>query len=109
MEEQTLSLGHTEARPPQESIERALFEIKRVIAGQDAMLERVLVCLLAGGHLLLEGVPGLAKTLTVKTTAQVLGGTFSRSSSRPTSCRATSSAHASTGRTAATSTSSWGR
>ena len=59
-------------------LESALFEIKRVIAGQDEMLERVLVCLLAGGHLLLEGVPGLAKTLTIKTTAQVLGGTFRR-------------------------------
>jgi MoxR-like ATPase len=59
-------------------LETALFEIKRVIAGQDEMLERVLVCLLAGGHLLLEGVPGLAKTLTIKTTAQVLGGTFRR-------------------------------
>ena len=52
-----------------ELLEQALFEIKRVIAGQDAMLERVLVCLLAGGHLLIEGVPGLAKTLTIKTTA----------------------------------------
>jgi MoxR-like ATPase len=59
-------------------LESALFEIKRVIAGQDGMLERVLVCLLAGGHLLLEGVPGLAKTLTIKTTAQVLGGSFRR-------------------------------
>ena len=61
-----------------ELLEQALFEIKRVIAGQDAMLERVLVCLLAGGHLLIEGVPGLAKSLTIKTTAQVLGGTFQR-------------------------------
>jgi MoxR-like ATPase len=61
-----------------ELLEQALFEIKRVIAGQDAMLERVLVCLLAGGHLLIEGVPGLAKTLTIKTTAQVLGGSFQR-------------------------------
>ena len=59
-------------------LETALFEIKRVIAGQDAMLERVLVCLLAGGHLLIEGVPGLAKTLTIKTAAQVLGGSFQR-------------------------------
>jgi len=49
-----------------------------VIAGQDEMLERVLVCLVAGGHLLIEGVPGLAKTLTIKTTAAVLGGTFRR-------------------------------
>jgi MoxR-like ATPase len=59
-------------------MELALFEIKRVIAGQDRMLERVLVCLLAGGHLLIEGVPGLAKTLTIKTAARVLGGTFRR-------------------------------
>src|ERR687886_147849 len=59
-------------------LEEALFEIRRVIAGQEAMLERVLVCLLAGGHLLIEGVPGLAKTLTIKTTAAVLGGTFQR-------------------------------
>jgi len=56
----------------------AVFEIKRVIAGQDEMLERVFVCLLSGGHLLIEGVPGLAKTLTIKTVAEVLGGTFHR-------------------------------
>jgi MoxR-like ATPase len=61
-----------------ERLEQALFEIRRVIAGQDRMLERVLVCLLAQGHLLIEGVPGLAKTLTIKTTAGVLGGTFAR-------------------------------
>ena len=59
-----------------ERLEQALFEIRRVIAGQDQMLERVLVCLLAQGHLLIEGVPGLAKTLTIKTAAGVLGGTF---------------------------------
>jgi MoxR-like ATPase len=59
-------------------LEQALFEVKRVIVGQDEMLERVFVALLAGGHLLLEGVPGLAKTLTVKTLAQTLGGTFNR-------------------------------
>jgi MoxR-like ATPase len=59
-------------------LEQALFEIRRVIAGQDQMLERVLVCLLAQGHLLIEGVPGLAKTLTIKTAAGVLGGTFAR-------------------------------
>jgi MoxR-like ATPase len=61
-----------------ERLEQALFEIRRVIAGQDTMLERVVVCLLAQGHLLIEGVPGLAKTLTIKTTADVLGGSFSR-------------------------------
>jgi MoxR-like ATPase len=63
---------------PRAALEEALFEIKRVIVGQDAMLERLLVALLAGGHVLLEGVPGLAKTLTVKTLSQVLGGTFKR-------------------------------
>src|SRR5579864_3885718 len=61
-----------------QKLEEALYEIRRVIAGQEAMLERVLVCLLAGGHLLIEGVPGLAKTLTIKTTAAVLGGSFKR-------------------------------
>ena len=73
---------HVDPRPADgaahEQLEQALFEIKRVIAGQETMLERVLVCLLAGGHLLIEGVPGLAKTLTIKTTASVLGGTFRR-------------------------------
>jgi MoxR-like ATPase len=63
---------------PAGKLEQALFEIRRVIAGQEQMLERVLVCLLSGGHLLIEGVPGLAKTLTIKTTAAVLGGTFHR-------------------------------
>ena len=72
------SVVDPESRARQDSLERALYEIKRVIAGQDTMLERVLVCLLADGHLLIEGVPGLAKTLTIKTTAQVLGGTFNR-------------------------------
>src|SRR5471032_1398461 len=55
-----------------------LLEVRRVIAGQEVMLERELVCLLAGGHLLIEGVPGLAKTLAIKSTASVLGGSFSR-------------------------------
>src|SRR3954466_8544628 len=66
------------ARAAHDGLETALFEIKRVIVGQEAMLERVLVALLAGGHVLLEGVPGLAKTLTVKTVADVLGGSFQR-------------------------------
>jgi MoxR-like ATPase len=59
-------------------LEQALFEVRRVIAGQEEMLERVLVSLLARGHVLIEGVPGLAKTLTIKTTAAVLGGSFQR-------------------------------
>ena len=63
---------------PRAALEEVLYEMKRVIVGQDAMLERVLVSLLVGGHVLLEGVPGLAKTLTVKTLASVLGGTFQR-------------------------------
>jgi MoxR-like ATPase len=61
-----------------DALQEVLYEIKRVIVGQDAMLERLLVSLLAGGHVLLEGVPGLAKTLTVKTLAGVLGGSYSR-------------------------------
>jgi MoxR-like ATPase len=68
----------TDTLQTKQRLEQALFEIRRVIAGQDQMLERVLICLLTGGHLLIEGVPGLAKTLTVKTTADVLGGTFQR-------------------------------
>jgi len=59
-------------------LEDALFQIKRVIVGQDRMVERALVCLLARGHCLIEGVPGLAKTLTVSTMAKVVGGSFTR-------------------------------
>ena len=65
-------------REARDALQEALSEIKRVIVGQDAMLERLLVSLLAGGHVLLEGVPGLAKTLTVKTLAGVLGGSYGR-------------------------------
>ncbi|HNT84970.1 MAG TPA: MoxR family ATPase [Ottowia sp.] len=61
-----------------ELMERILYEVKRVVVGQDRFLERVMVALLAGGHLLVEGVPGLAKTLTVKTLAAVLQGQFRR-------------------------------
>ena len=63
---------------PRATTEAILFEVRRVIVGQDAMLERILVGLLSGGHILLEGVPGLAKTLTIKTLADVLGGSFKR-------------------------------
>ena len=59
-------------------LERALFEIKRVIVGQDRMVERMFVALLARGHCLLEGVPGVAKTLAVETLARVVGGQFAR-------------------------------
>ena len=61
-----------------ELLERVVFEIKRVIVGQDRLVERMLVGLLARGHLLLEGVPGVAKTLAVETVARVVGGTFAR-------------------------------
>jgi MoxR-like ATPase len=59
-------------------MERILYEVKRVVVGQDHFLERVLVAILAQGHLLVEGVPGLAKTLTVKTLARTIHGTFRR-------------------------------
>src|SRR5437870_10257024 len=59
-------------------MEQILYEVKRVVVGQDRFLERVLVAMLAGGHLLVEGVPRLAKTLTVKTLAQTMRGTFRR-------------------------------
>src|SRR5690348_3872803 len=63
---------------PATLMERVLYEVKKIVVGQDRFLERVLVALLAKGHLLVEGVPGLAKTLTVNTLAQVVGGTFKR-------------------------------
>ena len=59
-------------------MQRILYEVKKVIVGQDHFLERVLVAILAQGHLLVEGVPGLAKTLTVKTLARTIRGTFRR-------------------------------
>jgi MoxR-like ATPase len=60
------------------SMQRVLYEVKKVVVGQDHFLERVLVAMLARGHLLVEGVPGLAKTLTVKTLARALHGSFKR-------------------------------
>ncbi len=59
-------------------MQRVLYEVKKVVVGQDHFLERVLVAVLARGHLLVEGVPGLAKTLTVKTLARALHGDFKR-------------------------------
>jgi MoxR-like ATPase len=63
---------------PSSPIEQVLFEIKKVIVGQEALLERLLVALLARGHILVEGVPGLAKTLAIRTVAQAIGGDFKR-------------------------------
>ena len=61
-----------------ELLEDALFQVKRVIVGQDRLVERAFLCLIARGHCLIEGVPGLAKTLTVSTMADVMGGRFAR-------------------------------
>ena len=66
--------GHTGPLP----MERLLYEVKKVIVGQDHLLERMVVALLARGHLLVEGVPGLAKTMAIKTLAQSIGGDFKR-------------------------------
>ena len=68
----------TEVSEAAAPLERLLFEMKKVIVGQDRLLERIIVALLARGHCLIEGVPGLAKTLTVETLSGAVGGTFSR-------------------------------
>jgi MoxR-like ATPase len=73
MEKKPATTAHIAA-----TMERVLFEVKKIVVGQDHFLERVLVAILAQGHLLVEGVPGLAKTLTVKTLAQAVRGTFRR-------------------------------
>src|SRR5215207_5345720 len=71
--------SQTERRHQTSSIaEHVLFEVKRLIVGQDLLLERLLVALLARGHIMLEGVPGLAKTATIKALAEAVGGTFGR-------------------------------
>jgi MoxR-like ATPase len=59
-------------------MERLLYEVKKVIVGQDHLLERLVVALLARGHILVEGVPGLAKTMAIKTLAEAIGGEFKR-------------------------------
>jgi MoxR-like ATPase len=63
---------------PRARLEAVLYELKRVVVGQDRLLDRMIVALLSRGHVLLEGVPGLAKTLTLETVARVAGGQFSR-------------------------------
>ncbi len=67
-----------ETIPTPAMVEQVLFEVKRLIVGQDHVLERLLVALLSRGHVLLEGVPGLAKTATIKALAQVIGGSLGR-------------------------------
>jgi MoxR-like ATPase len=83
--EPTATPSETAAAPPDTTpaedaslLERTLFEVKKVIVGQDRMIERMLVAVLSRGHCLLEGVPGVAKTLAVETLATVVGGTFAR-------------------------------
>jgi MoxR-like ATPase len=66
------------AKETGELMQRVLYEVKRIVVGQDHFLERVLVAILSQGHLLVEGVPGLAKTLTVNTLAKTMRGTFKR-------------------------------
>ena len=68
----------TESSDTTSLMEEILYEVKRIVVGQDHFLERVLVAILAQGHLLVEGVPGLAKTLTVNTLARTVHGTFKR-------------------------------
>ena len=74
----TTATDATNSAPNAELMERILFEVKRVVVGQDRFLERVMVAMLAQGHLLVEGVPGLAKTLTIKTLANAVHGSFKR-------------------------------
>jgi MoxR-like ATPase len=68
----------TDATPRTHPLEQALYEVKKTIVGQDDLLERMIVALLARGHLLVEGVPGLAKTMAIKTLASAIGGEFQR-------------------------------
>lgn len=67
-------LNHENGTP----MERVLYEVKKIIVGQDHLLERLIVALLARGHVLVEGVPGLAKTMAIKTLAEAIGGEFKR-------------------------------
>ncbi len=75
-----VTAGHSSAdfQAAAVELEQVLFQVKRVIVGQDHLVERLLVALLARGHILLEGLPGVAKTLAVSTLAQAIGGTFVR-------------------------------
>jgi len=67
-------MNPTDGKP----MERVLYEVKKIIVGQDHLLERLIVALLARGHILVEGVPGLAKTMAIKTLAEAIGGEFKR-------------------------------
>src|SRR5881296_1320743 len=71
-------MDHSQHRESALPMERVLYEVKKVIVGQDHLLERLLIALLARGHILVEGVPGLAKTMAIKTLAEAIGGEFKR-------------------------------
>jgi MoxR-like ATPase len=73
-----MAMDQTSQPGREKPMERVLYEVKKVIVGQDHLLERLVVALLARGHLLVEGVPGLAKTMAIKTLADALGGEFKR-------------------------------
>jgi MoxR-like ATPase len=68
------ALSHQDGKP----MEEVLYQVKKIIVGQDILLERLIVALLSRGHILVEGVPGLAKTMAIKTLADVIGGEFRR-------------------------------
>lgn len=71
-------MAHTQNPNGKNPMEQVLYEVKKIIVGQDNLLERLIVALLARGHILVEGVPGLAKTMAIKTLASVIGGEFQR-------------------------------
>lgn len=71
-------MDHSQNPNSDKPMERVLYEVKKIIVGQDKLLERLVVALLARGHILVEGVPGLAKTMAIKTLAEAIGGEFQR-------------------------------
>jgi MoxR-like ATPase len=71
-------MDHSKLNGDEKPMEKVLYEVKKIIVGQDILLERLIVALLSRGHILVEGVPGLAKTMAIKTLADVIGGEFRR-------------------------------
>ena len=85
-------MNQTENGTPMEQV---LYEVKKIIVGQDHLLERLIIALLARGHILVEGVPGLAKTMAIKTLAESIGGEFETDSvhTRSGACRSGRDTH----------------
>jgi MoxR-like ATPase len=73
-----MTMDHSQTSNNDRPMEEVLYEVKKIIVGQDMLLERLVVALLARGHILVEGVPGLAKTMAIKTLAASIGGQFQR-------------------------------